>query len=347
MSQNTFLNQVIVWSEDKKVISSSKARIDIVHICKDKGFSFVDVEFKKNTFAPLRAWFKLVAFMRSVRKIKNGDMVWLDFPTYFSVITFFLLSKRLHKKHCTLCFVVHDIESIRYGRDIKEDIRYLNLADKIIAHTENMKQLLQTNGCTKEIETMGLFPYIASDEYESQSNMLENKNMVAFAGNLTKGDFIPLLSKMHFSYTNFRFYGLKSNLTFDKTKGMEYMGKFYPDNVSAINAGWGLVWDGVSTETCSGWLGEYLKYNSPHKLSLYIAAGIPVIVWEQSAFASFVNEKNIGITICALKEIDDKLKAISPEAYSLMLQNVRVQSAKLRKGGTFADIIDKYASKKV
>ena len=50
-----------------------------------------------------------------------------------------------------------------------------------------------------------------------------------------------------------------------------YKGKFSPENISFIEGNWGLVWDGDQLETCHGKLGEYLRINSSHKISLYIA----------------------------------------------------------------------------
>ena len=34
------------------------------------------------------------------------------------------------------------------------------------------------------------------------------------------------------------------------------------------------MWDGPSPDTCAGVYGAYLRYNNPHKTSLYLAAGL-------------------------------------------------------------------------
>lgn len=69
---------------------------------------------------------------------------------------------------------------------------------------------------------------------------------------------------------------------FDQSKAEKalcYKGSFHPDVLPGILEGdFGLVWDGISAQSCIGNTGEYLKYNDPHKTSLYIASGIPVIV---------------------------------------------------------------------
>ncbi|MBT3589086.1 MAG: hypothetical protein HN507_10605, partial [Flavobacteriaceae bacterium] len=84
----------------------------------------------------------------------------------------------------------------------------------------------------------------------------------------------------------------------------------------------GLVWDGVSTETCSGQYGAYLKYNNPHKTSLYLLSGLPVIVWDKAAIASFILDNNIGFSVSNLNELNDILKNIKYSDYLLMKANV-------------------------
>jgi hypothetical protein len=342
MKRNILINQVMVWSEEKKINASSKARIDVEKILQDKGFEIVEVRCKISNFPPLRAWNKKKAFMKSLVNINDGDNVWFQYPMYFSIFTFYLIANKLRKKNCNIFFVIHDIETIRYGKNIKQDIHFLNCADKIIAHTDNMIKILKEHGLKKNIEPMYLFPYLTNDEYDLEEEVIKRKDTVAFAGNLAKSEFIPSLLNMDFNYIKFSFYGLECNLKFNKEKRMEYMGKFSPNNVSAIKVGWGLVWDGNSIETCNGKVGEYLKYNSPHKLSLYVAAGIPVIVWKESAFKDFVEKNNIGIAVSCIKEIDERLANIPNEDYRLMIENTRKISKKLRKGGEFSNIVDRY-----
>ena len=50
---------------------------------------------------------------------------------------------------------------------------------------------------------------------------------------------------------------------------------------------------------------NYTKYNNPHKLSCYMAAGLPVIVWEKSAISEFVKKNNLGYTIKTLEDINN------------------------------------------
>ena len=66
-----------------------------------------------------------------------------------------------------------------------------------------------------------------------------------------------------------------------------------------------------------------MKYNNPHKLSLYIAAGLPVVVWRQAAIADFVETNNIGITIESLTDISKRIQTLSVSEYNEMAMAVK------------------------
>ena len=36
---------------------------------------------------------------------------------------------------------------------------------------------------------------------------------------------------------------------------------------------------------------DYLRINNPHKTSLYLACGIPIITWNKAAIAQYVRKK--------------------------------------------------------
>lgn len=113
---------------------------------------------------------------------------------------------------------------------------------------------------------------------------------------------------------------------------IHYIQRFSPKNVSAIKAGWGLVWDGEEVGTCSGSLGNYLRYISPHKLSLYLAAGIPVIVWNESAQASFVAKENVGITVSSIQDAFNVINNLDATDYILKAKNAQRIGSKLKHG---------------
>ena len=118
---------------------------------------------------------------------------------------------------------------------------------------------------------------------------------------------------------------------------IHYQGAFPSDQIAyKIEADFGLVWDGISTEACSGDLGEYLKYNNPHKTSLYLLCGLPVIVWDKAAIASFIVENNLGIGVANLKDLNGILENLTEEDYKIMKSNVQKVQEKVMNG-TFVE----------
>lgn len=67
--------------------------------------------------------------------------------------------------------------------------------------------------------------------------------------------------------------------------------------------------------------------------------GIPVIVWKESAEAEFVTSNGLGIAVASLKELPERIAAISDEEYSQMLDRCRKQGEILRKGGRLKNVI--------
>ena len=93
-----------------------------------------------------------------------------------------------------------------------------------------------------------------------------------------------------------------------------------------------MVWDGTTPTTCDGIFGNYMKYNNPHKASLYLSSGIPVVIWRKAALSKFIEENNLGIAVDSLTVLDEVLSKMSLSKYENLLKNVRDVSQKLKKG---------------
>ncbi len=104
---------------------------------------------------------------------------------------------------------------------------------------------------------------------------------------------------------------------------------------------WGLVWDGISIHTCSGLLGTYLRFNNSHKCGLYLAAGLPVIVWEESGMASFINRNKIGICVSSLQEAAETINGMDKETYKMYRLNAQSIRQQISEGKFFLEALDK------
>lgn len=214
---------------------------------------------------------------------------------------------------------------------LKKEINIFNCADRIIFHNETMISFLINHGLkNKKCLSIDLFDYIIDDDIFEKRN-LERK--VIFAGNIAKA---PFLSRMCFMKNRdfiLELYGPnydKNNIT---AEFINYNGILDPiDIVHKLNGSFGLIWDGDSIDKCDGKFGEYLKYNNPFKLSMYIAAGLPIICWSKSATAIFVEKNNIGFCINSLEEISRIFENINENDYERIKLNVEKIGIKVRKG---------------
>ena len=71
---------------------------------------------------------------------------------------------------------------------------------------------------------------------------------------------------------------------------------------------------------------------NPHKLSLYLSSGLPVIIWKEAAEADFVEKQGVGICVDSLKELSAKFEMLDENAYNKYAESVRELSEKLRTG---------------
>ena len=130
----------------------------------------------------------------------------------------------------------------------------------------------------------------------------------------------------------------------DKILNKEYFSYngFLPADqlISSVQCDFGLVWDGDSYEACTGNYGEYLRYNNPHKVSLYVRCHLPLIIWEKAALAPFIKEKEIGICINSLEELDGKLEKLTVDDYFKMKSRVIEISNLLSVGYFFTKSLD-------
>lgn len=70
-----------------------------------------------------------------------------------------------------------------------------------------------------------------------------------------------------------------------------------------------------------------------------MAAGIPVIIGKHSAMAEITEQGQLGIMIEDLRELPERIAAVSPEDYRQMKENVRRIRERVRKGMYLKDVL--------
>ena len=322
--------------------AGNKARNDVEEIVKREGYQplilSVDDWYQMNI---LKAQcHKEKAFAQVLSQMNKGDLLLIQFPMLHHSFFTTHLVKKIQRKGVEVYFIIHDLEALRYANldtvPLKHKIRVhlqesslLKIADGVIAHNPIMKSVLVDKGIADDkIVSLGIFDYLIPDFQEKTTQTKDQPIIVA--GNLAqeKAGYLYVLPET----PSYNLYGVG----FDKNRALEnetYFGSFLPDELpAALEGGFGLVWDGDSAETCSGVFGEYLRYNNSHKASLYLASGFPLVVWKQSALSHFVLEKNCGIAVESLHDLNNTIEKLSDADYQELVANAKRIGKKIRDG---------------
>ncbi|MES2848962.1 MAG: hypothetical protein V4685_07900 [Bacteroidota bacterium] len=271
---------------------------------------------------------RLSEVVKLALSVKKNSLVVFHFPLLASAYA--VLLRVFNKRGIRTAAIIIDIDGLRYKDEklLKKELETLKEFNYIIAHNDAMKDFLSQHITADKISCINLF------DYPADKTVPEKKlsNTVCFAGNFEKATFVNDLDKMQ--EVNFNLYG--QLYTGETKKNICYKGVFPPSELpQKLEGSFGILWDGDSIENCD----DYLQYNNPHKLSLYIAAGLPVIVWQKSAVAKFVEENNIGITINSLTELNNKINNISLAQYELMKKNIEPLRSEVINGSFLNRVI--------
>lgn len=351
---------LIDYSTTSTFNAGAKARVDINNILAAQGYQSIyarPISGKDGITLPYRVLNRLVRTLhlsglvdraqlrKAMKDIPNGSLLLMQYPFYPTYANDDVMQE-IHdftaSRHCRFVVLIHDINSLRDQREVhavRTEMRLLDLADAIIVHNSAMKAaVLEADASLQEkIYELELFDYRVLES--SHGDRPDFARTVIIAGNLTreKSPYVYALPQLQLQRTEFDLYGV--HYDGPETDRIRYQGVFASDNIP-FHAGFGLVWDGDSIDNCTGHTGEYTKINNPHKLSLYMAAGIPVIVWRQAAVARFVEENQVGLCVDSLQEIDDRIGGMTEEEYIELGQNVTVMSERVRSGYYIRRVMD-------
>lgn len=314
--------------------ASSKARDDVALFMKQyknangESYRVVGRNDKSHASGKIeKAWLAIRSMLDVFGKVQKGDIILVQ--SSLSILKPILKIKKLRRFH--IVYLIHDLDAIRDTYDdaakVKELVDILNCADVLICHNECMIQELKARNCRVPMVNLQIFDYY-TDLPEIHRKWSANGS-VCFAGNLSKGKtgFLYELDASTYDIP-INVYGKKE----EEFAKLNYKGCFKPEELPAkLDGNWGLIWEGndfvYNVESH-----PYIMLNNPHKASLYIVSGLPIIIWEKAAMASFVKEKGIGITINSLNELERVVKSVSKEEYEAMIQNLSAARNDLIEG---------------
>ena len=338
----------LITDESCKKHAGGKAREDVCEICKREQFVPLTIKCndmeRKSASSIKKLWMHIGVkkeWKELLAPLNQDDIVIFQLPVYRHTVFFSSIIKWMKKKKVKTIGLIHDLESIRMSKSEsgfgyfskfrlkKEEEQALPLFDCLIAHNSRMiNYLVDTYSIPRhKLVDLMIFDYIMDESIPLVNDDEIDSCIIAGSLNRIKAPYVYKLP----SHPRFQLYGL--GYDGKNSNNIVYNGSFLANELPHhLHGGYGLIWDGDSIETCSGVWGNYLTINNPHKTSLYLSCGLPVIIWKRAALADFVLSNKLGFTIDSLIELDSRIKQISIQDYHSMKENVIKISNRLRTG---------------
>lgn len=277
----------------------------------------------------------LAGIIKAACSLRKGDVLVLQYPLkkYYE-----WACNRAHGRGAKVITVIHDLGSFRRKKlSIQQEIERLSHSDIIIAHNEKMQAWLEENGMQRPIVRLGIFDYLSPAPTHNDRPMPEagQSYSVMFVGNMaaTLNKFLYDLGTQS-THTDYYLYGGHFDASLDPKNGhLKPQGFAIDHQLMNSNLGdFGLSWYGESLEFGQGKIGEYMAYNNPHKVSLYLRCETPVILWKHAGLASFVQREQCGLIVDSLVDLQSQLDQVTPEQYATLRSNARRVAEKIASG---------------
>lgn len=314
--------------------AGNKAKSDVEHIMHEEGFRNIGLKRTEHPSKSAHFVLNLAGIIKASFLLRKGDILFLQYPLkkYFTYIC-----KVAHLCGAKVVILIHDLGSCRRkALSVEKELRRLDNADYIIATNKAMAQHLLNIGVKKPIGSLDAWDYLSTAVPSLHTD--NNQIKIAYAGsvNRRKNTFLWSWGHLINDYAvDIYGAGFRSDEVDVPEKFIDH-GFVAADNfISEVTSDYGLVWDGNSLDCCDGDFGSYLALNTPHKVSLYLRAHLPIIIWEGAALADFVTSNGIGFTVKSIEEINNRVKTVTDDEYAIMRRNVATVAAKIAAGNFF------------
>lgn len=311
--------------------ASSKARKDVSYFVHQFGFqTLIKNDKSQKRYGRITKSIKALQVFAKVFTLSKNDVLFIQ--TSHLLLKPILYIKRIKK--FKVIYLIHDVFSLRYNTDqsiknhseeIKRDLRLLNGCDFVIAHNQFMIKRLRELGCSTSLVSLDIFDYACTLPVKQRIWNKTKKIEIAFAGNISKSRFLNKLDEENPSF-QVNIYGSPQPCF----QHLNYKGCIDADLLpSVIEGNFGLIWEGDYNVNM---IDNYNQINNPHKLSMYIVAGLPIIALKGSAAGNFIEKEKIGFTINSLDNLSDVFNHLNENIYQTMVNNCLLIREKIIKG---------------
>lgn len=267
--------------------------------------------------------------------VHSGDIVVVQFPTWQHDLNFEReLISNLEERKVQKVLLLWDALSWLHDDSIRDytgdyGFQMMNRFDLVISPNKKMSARLRNEGGVQvPIIDIGLWDYRVDSPMEKRVF----QKRLYFAGTLDKTDFSSYRAE-----TPFYLIGNPNGVSPEERQqeNLHFLGEVDRQLLpSLLDGGFGVISYKTPKKGTPRFKGaeKYGHYNNPLKLSLYLSAGIPVIVDSKSAHADLVREQGLGLILDDLNQIDNALEQISGQEYEEYLCNVQRYSIAMRTG---------------
>lgn len=307
--------------------AGSKARNDIDDILAKQNFRPINIK-------PCRMINKFSDIVRTREILRNNwriienhigkqAILIIQYPlgAYFGSYTInnYNIRKLKKEKGVTFIGLLHDIVHIQEPLLVRKvtEIELLKQFDYLICHNQRMKDVLIGFGIAADkLISLDIFDYLAEPNQLTRNA----QDGITVAGNLMrrKAGYIYKLANKN---VKLNLYG--PNYDGKQTDSVTYHGSLPPEQlIQEIKGAYSLIWDGPDLSGCNGPYGRYQKINNPHRVSMSLAAKMPLIINQDAALSKFVSDNKLGLVVDSLEDIAEVLNEVSEDDYREMVQNV-------------------------
>lgn len=301
---------------------------DVQRIAGNQGFKLIYLKTAEiSTFAYLIQI--AVLSLKSFFCMPSKSIILIQYPIYSNKANksvWLLMKMFTFIKNVKFIAVIQDVEYLRGKAEKEDEIKLLNCFSGLLLQNDIMKDRLMMDGLSIPSCSIGILDYLVSNRNVLNRQLTKE---ICYTSTTFKEPFFEELKRLGNCGMHLFIY---SDKKIESIANVSYMGTFSSNDVSNIRGSWGLVWNGMIHCHESAQEEAYYDFCSPHKASLYLVAGMPVIVKNTMAIAPIVKDFNLGICVDSLSELEETLASISDVEYFGMLSSVRQYSQRLMAG---------------
>lgn len=250
-----------------------------------------------------------------------GDVVIVQYPLWTSEVQFEMefidyLKNERHAKTVALVWDIiswiHDASDRDYSGDAS--LWLLNKYDLVIAANEKMaRHMAEAGGVTTPKIGMGLSDFV----YHGPKPKQTFKRQLYYVSSSVD----PAMVAEYKSKIPINFIG-PNNQQEQLPSYIKMLGQMSSNDIpSQLDGGFGLLYYPMAGYYKG--MNNYGHYNNPMKLSLYLAAGLPIITMPHTAHSGWIKDRGVGIVIDSIGDIDKVMNKLTEADYNQMVANVR------------------------